>query len=106
MNGFELQEWHIVVLLFTIVAGILKSDITSAIKSSIVIKEQKGNVGKKVLMLAPTGDWLETTILGYQHEIPFIRGGGVTVEHHDDEKGYIQEKLSFTNWGAQRLRTA
>lgn len=71
-----------------------------------MIKEQKGNVGKKVLMLAPTGEWLETTILGYQHEIPFIRGGGVMVEHHDESKGFEKEKMSFSNWSGQRLRSA
>jgi len=38
MSGFELQEWHMAVLLLTIVMGILKADITSAIKSSIMIK--------------------------------------------------------------------
>lgn len=105
MNSFELQGWHVLVLFFTFVVAIVKNDVISAIKSFILIYEQKNNVGKTVLLLnSSSGEWFEATIDGYQHAIPLIRSGGVFITLKDDSTGYKHEKISFVNWQTQRIR--
>ena len=106
MTGFELQAWHILVMFFTIVLSIFKTDISNIIKFSVMIHEQKALVGKIVLLLNPSGVWTKATINEYVNEIPFIRAGGVFVTHDDTELGNPQEKISLSNWQTQRIRVA
>ena len=106
MNGFELESWHLMALFGTMVLSIFKDDISSAIKSTIMIHEQKKNVGKKILLLTATGEWTPATIQRYQHEIPFVRGGGVFVKYDEPVDGYDEEKMSFSTWQSQRFLVA
>ena len=103
MDGFVVREWHIVVLVFTLVLNLVKAEISSALNSLVLIYEQRGLIGKTVLLLAADGSWKTVKIDHYQGEIPFVRSGGVFISHCEQDN-YIQEKISFNNWKGQRIR--
>ena len=104
MENFTLKEWHIVMIFFTLILSIIKNDLISALKTAILINEQRGLRGKTVLILSSTGNWHKVQIQSYQYEIPFIRSGGVFIAHSDEQGNHIQEKISFNNWQLQRVR--
>ncbi|WPD22059.1 MAG: hypothetical protein SD837_17865 [Candidatus Electrothrix scaldis] len=105
MQHFELESWHIMVFFFTIILAIIKNDITNAVHSFFIIKSQKHFKGKEVQILSPAGTWDNITIVDYTYDIPFIEGGGVIIQQKDQNGKIFKEKISFTNWKAQRMRT-
>ncbi len=105
MSDFVIQEWHILVALFTLAVGVLKSEIVGSFNHAVMVFEQRRYVGKTVKLLnAGNGEWNEVRINRYQYEIPFFRSGGVFITHKENGSDYIQEKISFTNWASLRIR--
>lgn len=104
-KNFVVQEWHVIALFLTIVGGIFKTEITSALQSIVITIEQKALIGQTVEMQSPDGSWHAVKIISYECEIPFFRTGGVLLEHQLSGNDYIQEKINFDNWSNQRIRT-
>lgn len=103
-SKFVLEQWHIIVIFFTIVAGIFKAEVVSAVNAFITIIEQRKYRGCEAQLLGPDGSWERIKIVSYQQEIPFVRSGGVLVRHIDEQGQVSQEKFSFDNWKIQRIR--
>ncbi len=104
IKQFALKEWHIVALFLTLIGGIFKAEIASAISSAILIIEQRRLKGQTVQLLAIDGSWKTVRVIAYHHEIPFYRNGGVVIEHQDGGE-YVNETMTFRNWKLQRIRT-
>lgn len=103
-SRFVLEQWHIIVIFFTIIAGLFKAEVVCAVNAFITIIEQRKYRGCNAQLLGPDGSWQQINIESYQQEIPFIRSGGVLVLHKDENGQITQEKFSFENWKAQRIR--
>jgi hypothetical protein len=104
VKEFVLKEWHVLMLVATIIGGLFKSDISSALGAAVTIFEQRGLKGKMVQIYCADGSWQDITIVAYHYAIPFIHSGGVTVLHIDELGNDITENVSFTNWRSQRIR--
>lgn len=105
VNSIEVQSWHLLAVLLALFVGVLKTDIVNMIRSLIIIKEQRGLEGKDVLLQSSiTGDWNPITVVSYRAPIPFVRGGGVIIKHHDQNGKKYPEKVSFSNWKTFRIR--
>ncbi len=104
VEEFKLEEWHVLVIFFTILFSVMKTDISNAIKFAIITREQRKNIGKQILMMQSTGEWKKILIVDYHYDIPFIRAGGIIINHLDEGEHFIHEKLSLINWSSHRVR--
>lgn len=105
IKQFVVQEWHVFALFLTIVSGIFKSEIASALSGIVIILEQRKYVGQTVQLQAPDGAWNTVKIISYHYEIPFLRSGGVLLSHQESNGDYVREKIGFNNWKSLRIRT-
>jgi hypothetical protein len=104
MTKFVIQEWHVVVLFFSLVATAIKVDIINAINNFVMVRNQKKLKGKFILLLGADGTWNEVRILDFHYAIPLFKSGGVLIAHGDSRTGYLQETVSFQHWKSQRIR--
>lgn len=102
---FVLQEWHIIALFVTLLGGIFKSEISSALTAIVIIIEQRELVGQSVQVQSPDGSWQAVEIISYHYEIPVWRTGGVMIMHQSVQDEYVQEKINFDIWKNMRVRT-
>ncbi len=104
MSDFEVQAWHVITLIGSVLLGIFKNDIIRFYQGILFVWHKPFAVGQTVEMLNPSGTWDSVEIVHYTLTIPFAKTGGIVVKHIDAEGAVHMEKLSYANWAAQRIR--
>ena len=104
MRNFEVQTWHVVTLIVSLLVGIFKNDIVRFYQGILFVWQKPFAVGQTVEVLNPSGTWDAVEIVHYNLAIPFVKNGGIVVKHLDAEGAIHMEELSYANWAAQRIR--
>lgn len=105
IENFVLQEWHVIAIFLTILSGIFKAEITSALQGMVLRVEQRQLTGQVVQLLSVDGSWKSVKILSYHFEVPFFKTGGVVIQHLECGDEFTKEKINFANWKTLRIRT-
>ena len=85
MEDFNLQPWHYFAALATIIAGIVKGEVTNTIKTYIFIRGHQPGKGKKLEIQGPDGSWQAASIKKLNYAVPFIRDGSVLIVYCLDD---------------------
>jgi hypothetical protein len=105
MEAFEWRSWHVLLLFFTVIVGIFKSEIGNAINAFLIVQGRKYVEKEKIQILSSSGVWEDATIIDYSYEIPFSKKrGGVLVQYKNGDGNIYEEKFSFALWTTQRTR--
>lgn len=104
MEKFELELWHLMVFLFTIVIGIFKREIALFFQGLLLIWHKPYSEGAEIQMMMSSGDWADITIVEYKAGILFIKKGGVFICHKEKEGVEYLECISLVNWLTTRTR--
>ena len=103
MHNFAVEAWHLMAVFATIVIGIFKQDISLTVTAYMTVSAQKHLLGQTIEIQSPTGDWEQVTLVEFRVPVPFIKRGGVFVEHQVNGNR-LTEKITYDAWHHLRIR--